>query len=159
MSVIIAVPHGSKLGEGFSKRARFEGDALHPGRRTDGRQSAATWITTLTDTGKVILLCSWCRPKFNPRRHGYRRFFSPDTSGRTDGFVSNGMCDACKSQTALSPGGGTSFIREDYYQQVCQDPATARRNARRAWAGPSAWDRVSTYFMGSRGPTDAAAKG
>ena len=157
---VVAVPKHGKLGAGFSRRERFEGDFLHPGRRTDGRQSAATWITSLSDMQKVILLCAWCAPKFNPRKHGYRRFYSPDLTGHTSGYVANGMCDACKTQTALSPGGGTSFISEATYSQACQDPADARRRARQAWrTGPSTWAAVKTSVSrawGSRRPSDAS---
>ncbi len=157
----VLVPAHGKLGEGFSRRDLMDAQ-LHPGRRTDGRQSAATWITTLSDLKKVILLCSWCAPKFNPRRHGYRRFYSPDHSGKTSGYITNGMCDACKTQTALSPGGGTSFISEDTYAQVCQDPADARRRARQTWrTGPSAWAAVQSAIRrawGSRPPSEGATR-
>jgi hypothetical protein len=154
---LVLIPRGGKLGEGFTKQEQFEGTHVHPGRRTDGKQSAASWIADLTDTRKVILLCGWCRPKFNPRRHGYRKFYSPDLTGRTDGYMSNGMCDACKQQTALTPGGGTAFISEATYSQACMDPAQARRVARARAGMTSVWSRI-TEFWGTRRPREASGR-
>jgi hypothetical protein len=128
------VPKHTKLGVGFSKeeiRDSFE----HPGRRTDprrGYQSPAGWLGDLSDARKVIILCSFCRTKFNPKRNKYRKLYVPDSSGKTDGYTANGKCDACKGQTA-NIGGGTIFISEETWEQVSMDPQEARRNARAAW--------------------------
>jgi hypothetical protein len=129
---VIAVPKYGKLGQGFSK-LELARDKEHPGRRTDGSQSAASWVGDLASGRKVVLLCSWCRGKFNPRKNGYRRLYTPDQSGRTSGYEANGMCDGCKQQTVLSPGGGTAYVSEETYNQVSQDPAEARRKARAKW--------------------------
>ena len=154
MSVIILVPAHARLGEGFSRREQIK--ALeHPGRRTDGVQTAATWITSLIDLRKSILLCTYCRPRFNPRRHGYRKFYAPDLTGKTDGYMHNGICDACKQQTALLPGGGMTFIPEETYQLVCIDPLDARRKARAAAGRLSAWERVQRMWA-NRGAREAA---
>lgn len=133
----VLVPRGTKLGEGFSLREQVK--ALeHLGRRTDGTQSAAHWILNLSDLQKVIQLCGWCRPKFNPRKHGYRKFYAPDPTGITDGYQPHGLskCDACK-QMLGNRGGGVAYIREDTYNLTCVDPLSARRaaraKARRAW--------------------------
>lgn len=142
MGVLVAVPKYARLGEGFSGRERLK--ALeHPGRRTDGTQSAAHWITSLLDLRKSLILCTYCRAKFNPRRHGYRKFFAPDLAGTTDGYVHNGICDNCKQHTALLPGGGTSFIPEETYRLLCIDPLDARRKARAAARSLTAWERIT----------------
>lgn len=159
MGAIVVVPKYHRLGEGFSRREQLQ--ALeHPGRRTDGTQSAASFLADLTDLRKMILLCSYCRPKFNPRRHRYRRFYSPDFTGKTDGFTHNGQCDGCKQQTALLPGGGTSFVAEETYQMVCLDPMDARRKARAAAGAQTAWQRVKSMFtrVASPGAREAAAR-
>lgn len=152
----ILIPKHAALGQGFSRRERAL--ALeHPGRRTDGRQSAASWIADLTDLRKLILLCSFCQGKFNPRRHGYRVFYTPDPTSKTDGYVSNGICDACKARTELS-GGGRAYIAEDTYRLTCVDPLDARRQARLAWRRQTVWGWLRRQW-GSRRPRDAAAGG
>jgi hypothetical protein len=150
VSAIVLVPKYHRIGEGFSKPEQVA--ALeHPGRRTNGSQSAASWVGDLKDLKKVILLCSWCRGKFNPRANGYRRFYVPDATGSTDGYASNGKCDACKQMTINTPGGGTAFVSEDTYNLVCTDPVDARRKAR--MRARSAW------ISGSARPAKARAKG
>ena len=145
-SLLLGLPKHAKLGEGYTKLERFEGDRLHPGRRTNGTQSAATWITGLADRRSVILLCGWCRPKFNPRTNRYRPMYVPSLSAVADPYQSNGMCDACKSQTALTPGGGRAFVSEETYSQVCLEPDDTRRRARQAWrTGSSVWGAVRDY--------------
>ena len=131
---ITIVPKYHRLGEGFSRSEQAK-SAEHPGRRTDGSQSAASWITDLVDTRKTIILCSFCRPNFNPRKHNYRKFYVPDHTGMTDGYAVNGMCDACKNMT-VNCGGGTAFVHEELYNLTCIDPVVARRNAR---ASAKAW--------------------
>ena len=158
MSVAILIPRGPKLGEGFSPREQLR--ALeHPGRSVDGTQSAAHWITSLLDLRKAVMLCVYCRVKFNPRRHAYRKFYVPDLAGKTDGYVHNGACDNCKQQTALLPGGGTTFIPEEHYRLLCIDPLEARRKARAAARVMTAWGRIQ-QLRGIRRPHEAArAKG
>ena len=114
----------------------------HPGRRTDGSQSAASWIADLTDLQKTILLCSFCRPHFNYKKNRYRRMYVADLSGHTDGYSVNGKCDACKQMTA-NCGGGAAFIHESIYDQVCQDPLDARRKARARAGLMSVWQAVN----------------
>ncbi len=148
MSAIVCVPKYAQLGQGFTKQEKLQ-SAEHPGRRTDGRQSPAHWISCLTELKKSILLCPFCLHKFNPRKHHYRRYYSPDFTGKTDGFTVNGLCDACKQHTAHFRGGGTMFVHEETYGLVCIDPVEARRKARQRWAGPSAWQRVKQMIRGS----------
>lgn len=151
MSLVLAVPKYAKLGEGFSRREQIA--ALeHPGRRTDGTQSAATWLADLTDLRKALTLCAaYCAPKFNPRRHGYRRFYMPDLTGKTDGYTSNGQCDGCKQHTALRPGGGRTFIAEETYRLVCVDPLDARREARARAGAQTAWQRIRSLWGSAAG--------
>ena len=104
----------------------------HPGRRTDGSQTAASWIADLSALKKTIILCDVCRVKFNPRKHGYRRMFVSDPTHKSDGYSVGGKCDGCKQRTE-NVGGGVAFIHETLYAQVCVDPSEARRKARLAW--------------------------
>lgn len=129
---VILVPKYASLGQGFSRSEQAEAN-YHPGRRTDGTQSAASWISDLAALKKTILLCAWCRGNFNPRKNGYRRLFVPDHTGNTDGYSANGMCDACKQMTATTPGGGTAYVALEHYNKVSQDPVEARRKARLRW--------------------------
>lgn len=137
---IVIVPKNAKLGQGFTRKQQQAGWE-HPGRRTDGTQSAASWVCDLAATKKTILLCSFCRPHFNPRRNNYRRLYIADATGHTDGYAANGMCDACKQMT-VNAGGGTAFIHEELYNTVCQDPVDARRKARAAAKSMSAWRAI-----------------
>lgn len=136
----VLIPINAKLGKGFTERQKAE-SMVHPGRRTDGSQSAASWVADLVDTKKTILLCSYCRPHFDPRRNHYRKFYVADPTGHTDGYATNGMCDGCKVMT-VNAGGGTAFIHEEFYNQVCQDPVVARRKARAAARAMSAWRAI-----------------
>ena len=131
------VPKYSKLGEGFSRREIAE-SFVHPGRRTDGSQSEASWITDLIDLKKVILLCAFCRVKFSHRKSHYRKLYVADWSGNTDGYMANGMCDSCKQQT-VNCGGGTAYVHESEYNKTCVDPLDARRKARARAGAMSAW--------------------
>ena len=141
MGQIVIVPKYSKVGQGFSVKEKMEGWE-HPGRRTDGSQSAASWIIDELVTRKAtVILCSFCRPKFNPRRHNYRKFYVPDSTGMTDGYQTNGKCDACKQMT-VNCGGGTAFVHEETYNLVCVDPIDARRQARAKARALSAWQHI-----------------
>lgn len=153
MSTVVLVPAHARLGEGFSRQERLKARE-HPGRRIDGHQTAASWISDLVALKKCVLLCSFCRPWFNPKRYGYRRFYSPDLTGKTDGYQVNGRCDRCKQHTVLIPGGGTEFIAEETYSLVCIDPLDARRKARAAARRMTAWERIS---RGSARPREARA--
>lgn len=104
----------------------------HPGRRTDGRQTAASWIGDLAALRKTIILCGVCRTKFNPRKHGYRRLFVGDPTHKTDGYSAGGKCDGCRQRTE-NVGGGVALIHETLYRSVCMDPVEARRRARSRW--------------------------
>lgn len=133
-----------KLGEGFNRQEIAQADE-HPGRRTNshGYQSAPAWLDDLTSTKKCVLLCNYCRVKFNPRKARYRRMYSMDYTGATDGYTVNGRCDACKQHT-VNCGGGAAFIAEEEYSKICIDPVNARRaaraKARDAW---SAWNFIN----------------
>ena len=129
-----------KLGEGFSRREQIDA-MVHPGRRTTphGYQSAAAWICDILDARKLILLCSVCATKFNFRKNHYRKMFRADLTAKTSGYVSNGQCDACKQMT-VNLGGGTAFIHEETYRQVCVDPSEARRRQRASIGAMPVWN-------------------
>lgn len=150
MSTVILVPKYTKLGEGFSRSEQREAN-FHPGRRTDGSQTAASWLADLSDLRKLITLCGFCATKFNPRRNGYRRWYAPDHTGNTSGHTVSGVCDACKSPLVAN---GVAFIAAETYNLVCIDPVDARRQARMkaraAWTQP----RLRT---GSRRPNGNAS--
>jgi len=134
---IVIVPKNHRLGEGFTRAQRMAGNE-HPGRRRDGSQSAPSWIVDLVSLKKTILLCSFHRQNFDPRKHHYRKLYVPDHTGSTDGYQVNGKCDDCGGFT-VNLGGGTAFIHEEIYSLTCIDPVVARRNARaKAYARP-AW--------------------
>jgi hypothetical protein len=138
----VFIPRGSKLGEGYTKAEKLKGQEikpLHGGKRAQGR---AGWLSDLIALRKVIILCSFCRSKFNPRQHGYRRVFIPDYTGKTDGYQVNGTCDWCKQETAQIPGGGTAFQSEELYQLTCIDPTEARRAARASAKSLSTWQSI-----------------
>lgn len=127
------VAKNAKLGAGFSEKEKAEG-LEHLGRRTaaSGYQSAVSWVDELAARKMCIILCSFCRTKYNPRKHHhYRKFYNPDVSGITDGYLVNGKCDSCKQMT-VNCGGGTAYVHEAEYSKVCIDPMEARRKARAA---------------------------
>jgi len=127
----VFTPKHNKLGEGFSKQEKLD-SMRHPGRQTNpkhGYQSAVAFISDLIALRKVIILCSFCRAKFNPRRFGYRVVYVADPTGKTDGFTVNGDCDSCKGKT-WNLGGGQAFQPIELYEQTHIDPTVARRNAR-----------------------------
>lgn len=136
---IVIVPKYHRLGEGFSAKEKMAGWE-HPGRRsgTRGYQSPASWICDLADLKKLIILCLFCRVKFNPRKNGYRKYYCPDATMITDGYAVNGQCDGCKQPT-INAGGGTGFIHESVYHQICIDPIDARRTARARARAMNPW--------------------
>jgi hypothetical protein len=156
VGVTVVTPKHARLGEGFSTAEKLKARE-HPGRRMDGSQSAASWVADLVGAKKVIILCGFCRPKFNPRKYAYRRMYSPDYTGKTDGYMTNGMCDGCKQQT-LNTGGGTAYISEETYRMVCIDPVDARRQARAkarlAWASYRLYGKP----QGARRPGEATGR-
>ncbi len=125
---IVVVPKYAKLGTGFSRQEKREAQ-LHPGRQANvkkgGYQSAASWICDIADLRKGILLCSWCRKYFNPKRNKYRIKYTPDPSGKTSGYVANGVCNGCKCRTE-DTGGGVFLVAEEYWKQLSVDPGEAR---------------------------------
>jgi len=140
--MIPLIPKHDRLGKGFSKNEVLKSQ-IHPGRNVKAGQSAASWIVDLTSLRKPVLLCTFCRGKFDASYYNYRRYFSPDLSGKSSGFVVNGRCDACKEETANTPGGGTMFICEETYHLNCIDPSESRRRARQAWRGSqTAWAMI-----------------
>lgn len=104
-------------------------EAIHPQHNATKAQSQIGWLDSLIALKKVIILCSWCRSKFNPRKMGYRRVYVPDLTGKTDGYTVNGDCDWCKGFTA-NLGGGTAYQPEELYHLTHQDPSEARRQSR-----------------------------
>jgi len=92
-------------------------------------QSRIGWLDSLLSLKKVVILCSWCRSKFNPRQYNYRRVYVPDYTGKTDGYTVNGDCDSCRSFTP-NAGGGTAYQPEELYALTHQDPVQARRQSR-----------------------------
>lgn len=139
---IVIVPAHARLGEGFSKREILK-SYEHPGRRTTahGYQSQASWISDFVALKKLIILCSICRQHFNPRKHGYRRVYIPDSSGKTDGYGINGQCFGCKEET-VNVGGGTGYEPEETYPLLYIDPIQARRNTRAVWKAQSVWTAI-----------------
>ena len=135
---IVIVPKYHRMGEGFSKREILQ-SYEHPGRRTTphGYQSAASWISDSVALKKLIILCSVCRQHFDPRKHGYRKAYIPDSSGKTSGYQINGKCLGCKVETA-NAGGGTGFTPEETYSLLYVDPVQARRDARAIWKAQTA---------------------
>jgi hypothetical protein len=143
-SPFVLVPkHGSKPGEGYSKREILFG-SIHPGRRTTakGHQSPASWILDLIELRKPVILCGFCQHEFDPRHFRYRKFFCPDPSGTTSGYITNGKCAACKGETMHVSPGGVMFVAEEVYGLICIDPQEARRNARAAWKKRSPWHHI-----------------
>ena len=141
---IIIVPAHARLGEGFSKKEILKAQE-HPGRQINpsrGYQTPAAYLDDLGALKKLILLCDFCRAKWNPRTHGYRPMYIPDSSGKTDGYMSNGWCDACKEFTANVGRAGRAFVHEETYNEICVDPKIARRNARAAWGEKHIYDIV-----------------
>lgn len=148
MSIVI-VPRGAKLGEGFSKAEQLQSQE-HPGRQTNSRrgyQSASTWVDHLIQLRKPVILCGFCRHKFDPKHARYRRFFCLDSNGQ-NGYGMKGQCDDCKELTDRTPGGGTMFISEESYPQICQEPVTQYRSmrARMKFAGQTAWGVIQQTF-------------
>lgn len=156
MSLVIAASKYGRLGQGFSRRERHE-THVHPGRRTDGTQSAASWLSDLTDLRKLVLLCAFCQPKFNPGRHRYRVWYSPDWSGTTDPWSANGVCDRCKTRIYR---GGRAYVAEEIYALVCLDPVSQRRASRWKAFATSIGDAVTRFresTWGSRSPQVGSA--
>ena len=139
----VVVPKHAKLGEGFSKQEVLA-SREHPGRNASAGQTAASWISDLVALKKFIILCDFCRTKFNNRKNHYRRFFQPDYTGKTDGYAVNGRCDACKQLTVnVGNGVGTGYIHESTYNKVCEEPSSVRRRVRAARYAKSVWQAVS----------------
>jgi hypothetical protein len=132
MKVAVFVPKHAKMGEGFSKRERLQAEES-PGRYTDpklhGYQSAATWIDDRVQRRLNIMLCSFCRHKFDPKKYNYRRAYVVGTE-RPDPFRFDGKCEDCKEETMRSPGGGTYFVPEEIYQHVYHEPPRTRAGGR-----------------------------
>lgn len=139
--LVTIVPKYARIGEGFTRRERAAAH-IHPGRRTDGSQSPASWLLDLADTRKIIILCSFCQSKFDPRRHGYRRWYAPSCTPNTDPHQVNGTCDACKE---LVWQGGRGYVSEETYSLLCRDPQEARRAARARWRQSSVWTAARQY--------------
>ena len=137
------VPHGSKLGTGFSKAEKLAGQAIHPQHNASKGQSRANWISDLVALRKVVILCSYCRAKFNPRQAGYRRVYIPDYTGKTDGYTVNGDCDSCRVFTP-NAGGGCAFQPEELYEATHIDPTVARRQARARAGLKSTWSAIKS---------------
>jgi len=123
------IPRGAKLGVGYSKAEILQSQVIHPQHSAAKGQSSIGWLDSLITLKKVIILCSYCRGKFNPRKVGYRRVYVPDYTGKTDGYTVNGDCDSCRSFTPTA-GGGTAYQPEELYALTHQDPVVARRQSR-----------------------------
>jgi len=118
----VFVPINAKLGEGFSIQEIAKAGE-HPGRRTktNGYQSPATWVLELVSLRKPVILCSFCRYKFDPKYYKYRRFYVANAAGH-DPYRTDGQCEDCKDRTDRSPGGGTMFVAEEQYPEICFEP-------------------------------------
>lgn len=144
---IVIVPKYAKLGEGFSRREILK-SAEHPGRQINARrgyQSASTWIDHLLQLRKPVILCGYCRVKFTPKYVRYRRFFCLNSQGE-NGYRTDGRCDDCKEDTRRTPGGGTMFISEESYPEICLEPQIGRWSlrARMRFAGQTAWQAIQS---------------
>ena len=147
--MIVLVPKYEKLGEGFSKVDILNSNE-EPGRRTNparGYQSPATWIDHLVQLRRGVILCTACRFKFNPKRYHYRRFYAPQPKG-TDPYATRGRCDDCKQDTNRVSGGGTFFVPEEVYAQVCFEPSTVRQRMRHQvrLAASTVWNAIKNNF-------------
>ena len=133
---IIVVPKYSKLGQGFSKKEQLKAYE-HRGRNTklQGYQSPASWIMDKADSRRIIVLCSFCKNRFNYKKNKYLRRFTPDHTGKSSGYAVNGMCDGCKQNTMRidSEKGGTCFVAEENWEKVSMDPSLAKRRAQAMW--------------------------
>jgi hypothetical protein len=67
---------------------------------------AGSRVDDLVQNGKMVMLCSFCDPKFNPRRNKYVPW------SRT--WLPNGQCDGCKTHGS----GLKAFIPESNYDAV-----------------------------------------
>lgn len=99
----IAVPKHAKLGQGFSSKERLKADE-DPGRPWN--RVAGGWMADLAALKKFVMLCPFCRPKFNPKRCGYE-VWRQDTH-------SIGKCDGCKQMSTYLCG----FIHQEYHDTV-----------------------------------------
>lgn len=135
--------YGGKLGVGYSKQEKLAAQAIHPQHDAQKGQSRIGWIDSLLTLRKVIILCSWCRGKFSPRKFGYRRVYVPDYTGKTDGYTVNGDCDSCRQFTALA-GGGTAYQPEELYAETHLDPVEARRRSRAAAGRKSIYSAITS---------------
>ncbi len=128
MKVAVLIPKYSKLGEGFSKKEILKASES-PGRYTDpkrhGYQSAASWIDDFVARRGNIMLCTFCRHKFDPKKYHYRRAYVVGADDRPDPFRFDGKCEDCKQDTRTAPGGGTYFVPEEIYPQVYHEPRRA----------------------------------
>ena len=136
------VPRGEKLGKGFTKREQIAGTEVRPQHKAAKGQSRANWISDLLALRRILILCSYCREKFNPRKVNYRRVFVPDQTGKSDGYTVNGYCDGCNSWTP-DVGGGTAFQPEEDYLATHVDPTVARRQARASARELGTWDFIN----------------
>ncbi len=85
---VIAVPKYAKLGQGFSRQELLQA-AEAPGRPI--YRLAGGWIADMVALKKFIMLCEFCQPKFNPRKHGYE-VYREETH-------SVGQCDGCNQMS------------------------------------------------------------
>lgn len=84
----------------FDPRAVPKNAIPAPGRRAGTPHG--TYVSDLTELKKTLLLCTFCQPKFDPRRANYyidRRFAR---------FGANGPCDACRKHCE----GGQLYFHE-----------------------------------------------
>ena len=125
------IPRGKKLGAGYTRGDEIASQAIKPQHNATKGQSSIGWLQDLVTLRKVIILCSYCRFKFNPRKLGYRKVYVPDLTGKTDGYTVNGDCDSCKVFTS-NAGGGTAYQPEELYAATHVDPVVARRQSRAA---------------------------
>jgi hypothetical protein len=115
-----------------------------PGRRRDGVQTAASTVCDFVDSQTALFLCSFCQPKFNPKKNKYRARYVPDYSGKTSGYIGSGRCDAC-SQMCMD---GKLFIHEEYWKLVSNDPGEVRAAFRSGYK-PRWRDRFTSKFRRS----------
>lgn len=91
--------------------------AMEDKGRPQGRV-AGGWMADLAALRKCIVLCSFCAPKFNPKRYQYRKEAE---------FQARGRCDGCKANDIHC----TMYVAEETYSQVRMTRDDVRAMARR----------------------------
>ena len=85
-------------------------------------QLGGTHVGDLTDLAKMIVLCEFCNPKFNPRKNRYEVW-------RRETYV-RGLCDGCGQMTLHGHG----FIPQSLHEHVGEWENRPLSTRRGRWA-------------------------